>query len=164
MLEPHQLASRNRVVCWVGDNHVASWGDNSLYCSFLCLLGSMSEDNHCLMGAAMLWTLADLVEWVVLVGFSHVVGYWHGLEGFGILYCCVLRTRCTLLDNYYIIVVIVWTLSHFYVVKYDIMLLLICNSFFIAILSESLFWTFPMRMSLGTLHYLARALHHLALK
>ena len=76
--------------------------------------------------------------WVVLVGFSNVVGYWHGLEGCGILYCRVLRTGCTLLNNCYIIVVIVWTLSHLYVVKYDILLLLICNLIFSAILSKPL--------------------------
>ena len=29
--------------------------------------------------------------WVVLVGFSYVVGYWHGLEGQRILYCRVVN-------------------------------------------------------------------------
>ena len=35
--------------------------------------------------------LDDLVEFGVdLVGFSHVVGYWHELGGCGILYCLVM--------------------------------------------------------------------------
>ena len=35
--------------------------------------------------------LAGLVEFGVdLVGFSHVVGYWHKLRGCMILYCCII--------------------------------------------------------------------------
>ena len=32
---------------------------------------------------------------MVLIGFSHVVGYWHGLEGCGILYGSVVDSMYT---------------------------------------------------------------------
>ena len=40
------------------------------------------------------WSLSGV--WVVLLGFSHVVEYWHGLEGCGILQSRVVRPQYTL--------------------------------------------------------------------
>ena len=46
------IASRNRAIRLVGDNHVASLGDSFLCCSFLCLCSTVSEDSHCHMGGS----------------------------------------------------------------------------------------------------------------
>ena len=66
-------ASRNRAICWVGDNHVASLGNSFLCCSFLCFLDFMSKNSHCLMGGS------DVVNpgliWWSLGGFGRVLTY-----------------------------------------------------------------------------------------
>ena len=45
-------ASCNRAIRWVRGNHVGSLGDSFLYCSFLCLYSTVSEDSHCHMGGS----------------------------------------------------------------------------------------------------------------
>ena len=60
MWEPHQLASRNRAIRWVGDNHIASLGDSFLFRSFLCLLDFVSKDSHYLMGGSDIVNLGPI--------------------------------------------------------------------------------------------------------
>ena len=82
--------SRNRAIRWVGDNHVASLRDCFLYCSFLCLSCSVSEDSHCHMRGSDVVNL-EMPFWLCTVESAHVARCRHGQLGVG-LWICSLRT------------------------------------------------------------------------
>ena len=71
MREPHQPASRNRAIRWVGDNQVTSLGNSFLWYSFLWLYSTVSEDSRCLIGASDVVNLG--LYWWILSGFGRVL-------------------------------------------------------------------------------------------
>ena len=69
-----------------------------------------------------------LVEFgVASVEFLHVAEDWHGLAGYGVLYCHVVDSMYINLLWIYNCGNCILTLSHLYVVKHDVLLLNGCN-------------------------------------